>query len=213
MGADGDAGGVRPAAFVGSNRQSCVALCHNRPHGNARLRCGGVQSLAFRFSARCSSGVVNWQRQLHCITILPVFGFARSAGPALGGCRMVSMGGAVAAFFANGLAYLLVIAALLRWRGAAKDITGTRVRILPGNCRRGCAFLPARRKFAVSCCARSASLPLARLRGLCMPLVAADMLGKGSATYGFLLGRFGRRSSASARRAARGCEQDTGQRR
>lgn len=132
------------------------------------------------------------------LTIL-VFNFARSVGPALGG-MLVSFGGAIAAFITNALAYLLVIAVLMRWRGAGSEVAGPKVggpevakprrRIVPvvAEGLRYAARSPQIRAILL----RAASFTTAGAAAWAlMPLVAADMLDEGSTTYGFLLAALG----------------------
>jgi MFS family permease len=120
------------------------------------------------------------------------FNVARSLGPALGGA-IVSIGGAGAAFVANALSYLMVIAVLWRWRPAPPDDSGP-----PKEKRR---LLPVIAEgFGVA--VRSREIRTILLRAVTftatgaaawalMPLVANDLLGEGSAVYGLLLGALG----------------------
>jgi MFS family permease len=116
------------------------------------------------------------------------FNFARTAGPAIGGA-IVSVGGAGAAFVTNALSYLMVIVVLWRWRpGAAAP--RERRRLLPmiaEGFRAALASSPIRTVFVR---ALTFTMTGAAAWAL-MPLVAADLLGKGSAVYGLLLGALG----------------------
>jgi len=113
---------------------------------------------------------------------------ARSLGPALGG-GIVALGGAGSAFVANAASYLLVIAVLWRWRPEAAPPKARRA--LPAVIAEGFRFA-----------SRSAEVRTIMLRALAftttgaaawalMPLVASEMLGRGSAVYGLLLGALG----------------------
>jgi len=116
------------------------------------------------------------------------FNVARSLGPALGGA-IVSLGGAASAFVANALSYLMVIAVLWRWKlepSAPKEKRALHAVIAEGF------------RFALG----SPQIRTIMLRAFTftttgaaawalMPLVANDMLGKGSAVYGLLLGALG----------------------
>lgn len=117
-----------------------------------------------------------------------VFNVARSLGPAIGGA-IVAIGGAKAAFAVNALSYLLVIVILLRWRTQLPP-PGVR-RPLPVVISEGFRFAMGSpqictillRAFTFTLCG-SAAWAL-------MPLVATQMLGKGSTTFGLLLGALG----------------------
>jgi MFS family permease len=116
------------------------------------------------------------------------FNLARALGPALGG-GIVALGGAGSAFVANAASYLLVIAVLWRWRPEPGPPKGRR----PLH-----AVIAEGFRFA----ARSAELRTIMLRAFAftstgaaawalMPLVASQLLGRGSAVYGLLLGALG----------------------
>jgi len=116
------------------------------------------------------------------------FNVARSLGPAFGGA-IVSLGGASSAFVANAASYLMVIAVLWRWRPDAAP---------PKEKRALHAVIAEGFRFAGS----SPQVRTIMLRAFTftitgaaawalMPLVANDMLGKGSAVYGLLLGALG----------------------
>jgi MFS family permease len=116
------------------------------------------------------------------------FNVARSLGPALGG-GIVSLGGAASAFVANALSYLMVIVVLWRWRpepAAPKEKRALHAVIAEGF------------RFALG----SVQVRTIMLRAFTftstgaaawalMPLVASEMLGKGSAVFGLLLGALG----------------------
>ena len=116
------------------------------------------------------------------------FNVARSLGPAFGGA-IVSLGGAGAAFVANALSYMMVIAVLWRWRPAPPA---------PKERRALHAVIAEGFRFA----AHSPQIRTIMLRAFTftttgaaawalMPLVASDVLGRGSAVYGLLLGALG----------------------
>lgn len=116
------------------------------------------------------------------------FNLARSLGPALGG-GIVSLGGAGSAFVANALSYLMVIAVLWRWRPEPAP---------PREKRALHAVIAEGFRFA----GRSPQIRTIMLRAFTfttsgaaawalMPLVASEMLGKGSAVFGLLLGALG----------------------
>jgi MFS family permease len=116
------------------------------------------------------------------------FNVARSLGPALGGA-IVSLGGAGSAFVANAASYLMVIAVLWRWRPEAGP---------PKERRALHAVIAEGFRFAGG----SSQVRTIMLRGFTftitgaaawalMPLVASDVLGRGSAVYGLLLGALG----------------------
>jgi MFS family permease len=117
-----------------------------------------------------------------------VFNVARSLGPAMGG-GIVAIGGARAAFVANALSYLAVITILWRWRPATPRPEGGRSLL---------AVIGEGFRFAVG----SAPVRTIMLRAVTftatgsaawalMPLVANDLLGQGSLTFGLLLGALG----------------------
>ncbi len=117
-----------------------------------------------------------------------VFNVARSLGPAVGGA-IVSVGGAKAAFVANALSYFLVIAILLRWRSETPRPEQRRglLTVIAEGFRFAAASTPVRTIMlrAVTFTATgSAAWAL-------MPLVAHDLLGEGSVTFGLLLGALG----------------------
>jgi len=116
------------------------------------------------------------------------FNVARSLGPAFGGA-IVSLGGASSAFVANAASYLMVIAVLWRWRPEAAP---------PKEKRALHAVIAEGFRFAGS----SPQVRTIMLRAFTftitgaaawalMPLVASEMLARGSAIYGLLLGSLG----------------------
>ncbi|HET6538528.1 MAG TPA: MFS transporter [Sphingopyxis sp.] len=117
------------------------------------------------------------------------FNIARSVGPALGGA-IVAAAGAAAAFLANALSYIGLIAVLARWQPQPKPATLPRERI-------DMAIRAGVRYVAMSPNIR-AVLVRAALFGVAasavpalMPIVARDLMSGGALTYGVLLGGFG----------------------
>ncbi|MBA3564561.1 MAG: MFS transporter [Gammaproteobacteria bacterium] len=117
------------------------------------------------------------------------FNVARSVGPAIGGL-IVAAAGAAAAFAVNAITYIGIIFVLGRWRYSAEH------RVLPRE-RLGMAMLAGIRYVAMS-----PNIKSTLLRGLVfgtgasalialMPLIARDLIGGDSVTYGLLLGAFG----------------------
>lgn len=118
------------------------------------------------------------------------FNVARSFGPALGGI-IVAVGGARSAFLANALSYLLVIVVLWRWRPPAQETRAADSNRLFGAIGDGLHIGWSVREIrtvlirAVTfTCAGAAAWAL-------MPLVASELLAKGSTTFGILLGALG----------------------
>jgi MFS family permease len=117
------------------------------------------------------------------------FNLARSVGPALGGV-IVSGGGAAAAFVVNALSYLIAIVVFWRWEGVPNTPSEQRRRVhsvIAQGVRYAFASPPIRTIFvrAVTFSASGAAA------WALMPLVSADLLHKGSAVYGLLLGAIG----------------------
>lgn len=114
---------------------------------------------------------------------------ARSVGPAIGGV-LVAAAGVAAAFAVNAFTYVGLLLVLARWRRPPER------RALPPE-RLGAAVLAGIRYVAMS-----PNLGAILLRGLVfgagasaltalMPLIARDLIGGDSVTYGLLLGAFG----------------------
>lgn len=117
------------------------------------------------------------------------FNVARSAGPALGGA-IVATAGAAAAFLANSLSGIGLIAVLMRWRSPPRDEGMPPERIgsaIASGLRYG-AMSPNLLQVMVR--AMMFAGPSSAITAL-MPLVARDLLGGGAITYGLLLGAFG----------------------
>jgi MFS family permease len=116
------------------------------------------------------------------------FNLARSLGPAIGGA-IVAAGGAKAAFAANALSYLAVIAILWRWRPSPAERPERKPlhSVIAEGFRYAMGSSPIRtimvRAFTFTATG-SAAWAL-------MPLVAADLLHSGSVTFGLLLGALG----------------------
>jgi MFS family permease len=117
------------------------------------------------------------------------FNIARSVGPAVGGF-IVAAAGAAAAFAVNTVTYFGIIIVLARWRRPPEQ------RLLPRE-RLDMAILAGVRYVAMS-----PNIKFTLLRSLVfgagasavvalLPLVAKDLVGGGSVTYGLLLGGFG----------------------
>jgi len=117
------------------------------------------------------------------------FNIARSVGPAVGGL-IVAAAGAAAAFAVNTVTYFGIIIVLARWRRPGEQ------RLLPRE-RLGMAILAGVRYVSMS-----PNIKFTLLRSLAfgagasalvalMPLVAKDLVGGDSVTYGLLLGGFG----------------------
>ena len=117
------------------------------------------------------------------------FNVARSLGPAVGGF-IVAAAGAATAFAINAFSYLGIIGVLARWQLVPEERTLPRERL-------GTAILAGMRYVAMS-----PNLKSTLLRGFVfgigasglmslMPLIARDLIGGGSVTYGMLLGSFG----------------------
>lgn len=117
------------------------------------------------------------------------FNMARSLGPAVGGI-IVAAAGAAAAFLANAVSYVGLIAVLARWHPDPPP------RLLPRE-RLGVAMIAGLRYVAMSppilvVLGRSALFGLAASAvPAMMPLVARDVIVGGPLTYGLLLGGFG----------------------
>lgn len=121
-----------------------------------------------------------------------IFNVARAAGPAIGGA-VVAAGGAAAAFLATAASYLAAIAVYWRWRPVRPDDSGP-----PPARRRLHAMVAeglrhaARAREIRTILARAALFTLTGAAAWAlMPLVAADLLGRGPSTYGLLLGALG----------------------
>jgi predicted MFS family arabinose efflux permease len=169
-----DFSGEAPAAAV-------IAL-------TALLACGIA---CFSPAMNGSIGGVVPRAELAAAVALALVGFnlARSLGPALGGA-VVAAGGAAAAFAVNALSYLVAIALFLRWQGVPAPPREQRRALgaMIGEGLRHAFGTPAIRTIMLRTC--TFTLTGAAAWAL-MPLVAADLLRRGSEVYGLLLGALG----------------------
>ncbi len=117
------------------------------------------------------------------------YNLARTAGPAIGGI-IVAVAGAPAAFVANALTYVGLIATLITWKRTAPESHLPPESILM-------AMRAGLRYSRLSPAIRSVLLRSLTLGVLgssiwaLMPLIARDLLGGGAFTYGVLFGTFG----------------------
>lgn len=121
-----------------------------------------------------------------------IFNLARAAGPALGGA-IVSGGGALAAFVAAAASYLAAIAIFSRWRPAPPNDPGPprERRALRAMVAEGLGHAAGSREIR-TILLRAAAFTLGGAAAWAlMPLVAADLLGRGPGVYGLLLGALG----------------------
>lgn len=117
------------------------------------------------------------------------FNIARSLGPALGG-MVVAAAGAAAAFLANAVSYLGLIAVLLRWKPASRErqLPRERIAVAMEAGLRYASMSPHLRVVIV----RSAMFGLGAVAiQALLPIVARDHVSGGALTYGALLGAFG----------------------
>lgn len=158
--------------------------------------------LAFTFLLGCGTALHNppWQASVgdivpradlpSAVTLNSMgFNLMRSVGPAVGGL-IVATAGVAAAFLANAVSYITLIAALWRWSPAYPP------RHLPRE-----SFLSAMsaglRYVSMSpnlltVMFRAGLFGVAAISSMALlPLVARELLGGGALTYGFLLGAFG----------------------
>ncbi len=124
------------------------------------------------------------------------FNLARAVGPALGGV-LVAWAGAQVTFLVNAVSYLGLIVVLLTWKRPRSS------RSLPPEGMR--AAMRSGLRFAQLSHAIQAVLVRSALFGLLasavwglMPLIARNLLGGGSSTYGLLLAAFGAGAVAGA---------------
>jgi MFS family permease len=116
------------------------------------------------------------------------FNVARSLGPAFGGA-IVSLGGSGSAFVANALSYLLVIAVLWRWR--AEPAPPKERRALHAVIAEGFRFAGHSPQIRTIMLRAFTFTTTGAAAWALMPLVASEVLGRGSAVYGLLLGALG----------------------
>ena len=128
--------------------------------------------------------------ELAAAVALNILGFnvARSLGPALGGA-IVAAGGAGSAFVVTALCYVAAIAAYWRWQGLPSPTAERRrlVGVIGEGLRHAANSQPIR---TIMLRAFTFTLTGAAAWAL-MPLVSADLLHRGSAVYGLLLGALG----------------------
>ena len=116
------------------------------------------------------------------------FNTARTLGPAIGG-TIVATGGAGAAFVVNALGYAAAIVLYLRWRPPARDrAPGKKLHTMMAEGVRHAFASPAIRTILLRAITFTATGAAA---WALMPLIAADLLGKGASVYGLLLGALG----------------------
>lgn len=130
------------------------------------------------------------REQLAAAVALNILGFnvARSFGPALGGA-ITSLGGASAAFIANGAAYLLVIILLWRWHlPAAPKPQKRRIGPVMAEGLRYAFASPQIRNIML----RAITFTTAGAAAWAvMPLYSSEVLGAGSFVFGLLLAALG----------------------
>jgi len=117
------------------------------------------------------------------------FNFARTAGPALGGA-LVSALGAAAAFVANAVTYLFLIAAIYVWRPIKHAQAPVRLDLAAalGDGIRYMAAAPTSRRMLIRVAAFGAASMAAPALA---PLIVRDLLRADVGVYGFLLAAFG----------------------
>jgi MFS family permease len=138
-----------------------------------------------------SIGSVVPRPELGAAVALNIVGFnlARSLGPAIGGA-IVAIGGAASAFVANALSYVLAIALFWSWRSPPPPDPRARralLSVIGEGLRHAFASRPIR---TIMIRALTFTLSGAAAWAL-MPLVSAQLLSRGSAVYGLLLGALG----------------------
>ncbi|MBT2186848.1 MFS transporter [Sphingobium nicotianae] len=152
----------------------------------ALLACGVA---CFNPALAASIGSIVPRTELAAAVALNILAFnvARSLGPAVGGA-IVAMGGAKAAFVANALSYFAVIAVLWRWQHVSPP--QTRPAFLSAIAE---GFHFARRSPEVrTIMVRAVTFTTTGSAAWAlMPLVASDLLGQNSVTFGLLLGALG----------------------
>ncbi|MFC4254186.1 MFS transporter [Altererythrobacter xixiisoli] len=154
----------------------------------ALLACGVA---CFNPALAASIGSIVPRAELAAAVALNILAFnvARSLGPAVGGA-IVAAGGAEAAFAANALSYLAVIAVLWRWRQAPQPDAAARPTFVSAIAE---GFRFARRSVEIrTIMLRALTFTLTGSAAWAlMPLVASDLLGRGAVTFGLLLGALG----------------------
>jgi MFS family permease len=153
----------------------------------ALLACGVA---CFNPALSASIGGIVPRAELAAAVALNILAFnvARSLGPAVGG-MIVAAGGAKAAFVANALSYFAVILILWRWKPEpAPPVERRPLLAVIGEGFRFAMGSPPIRTIMLRAVTFTATGSAA---WALMPLVAADLLGQGSVTYGLLLGALG----------------------
>ena len=152
----------------------------------ALLACGVA---CFNPAMAASIGSIVPRVELAAAVALSILAFnvARSLGPAVGGA-IVAIGGAQAAFAVNALSYLAVIAVLWRWKGVPRPEARP---AFMSAIAEGFRFTRSSREVR-TIMARAVIFTLTGSAAWAlMPLVANDLLGRGSVTFGLLLGALG----------------------
>jgi MFS family permease len=117
------------------------------------------------------------------------FNIARSAGPAIGGIVVASLG-AAAAFLINTISYLPMIGVLLRWKPAYPD-RGLPSEPLGAAVRAGLRYVTMSPHLRVVMIRASFFGMFASGVSALMPLTARQLLAGGASTYGLLSAAFG----------------------
>jgi MFS family permease len=153
----------------------------------ALLACGVA---CFNPALSASIGGIVPRAELAAAVALNILAFnvARSLGPGLGGA-IVAAGGPKAAFVANALSYFAVIVILWRWRPEPTE-RGPRRR-LATVIGEGFAFVGQSSEVRTILVRAVTFTATGSAAWALMPLVAADLLGQGSMTFGLLLGALG----------------------
>src|SRR5690606_4827248 len=138
-----------------------------------------------------SIGGVVPRTELAAAVALNIVGFnlARSLGPAIGGA-IVAVGGAASAFIVNALSYVLAIALFWHWRGLPAPDRSSR-RPLSGVIAEGVRYASGSAPIRTIMLRAVTFTMTGAAAWALMPLVSAELLDRGSAVYGLLLGALG----------------------
>lgn len=117
------------------------------------------------------------------------YNIARSFGPAIGGIIVATLG-AVAAFAANALLYLPLMAALLLWKRVAQPSRLPRERLSRAIVS-GVRYITNSPPIKIVLTRTTVTGVAGGSLSALMPLVARDLLHGGAQTYGIMLGAFG----------------------
>ena len=117
------------------------------------------------------------------------FNLARSVGPAIGGL-IVAVAGAAAAFTANALSYVGLIAVLIRWRYRREPHRLPRERLV-GAILSGIRYVSMNPNISSTLVRGFVTGVGASSVAALTPLIARDLIGGGPVVYGLLLGAFG----------------------